>query len=151
MVPQINSVCKCTFFHLLIGRIRKYLDVRSVKLLVHALVLSRIDYANSLLFGLPKSLLVKLQRVQNAAARLIVGVGNTVKKLTTYFGVLRPNISAKEIWGCRNLCIVSQYEIIGVKYCEFKLEYKAIPAKFEPTTFDLAIRLDNHYTNLTYY
>ena len=48
------------FFHLtLIGRIRKYLDVRSVKSaksLVHALVLSRIDYANSLLFGLPMSL-----------------------------------------------------------------------------------------------
>jgi hypothetical protein len=38
-------------------------------------VLSRIDYANSLLFGFPKPLSVKLQRVQNAAARLIVGVG----------------------------------------------------------------------------
>jgi hypothetical protein len=64
------------FFHLtLIGRIRKYLDVRSAKSIVHALVLSRIDYANSLIFGLPKSLLVKLQRVQNKAARLIVGVG----------------------------------------------------------------------------
>ena len=70
-------------FHLtLIGRIRKYLDVRPVKSLVHALVLSRIDYANSLLFGLPQSLLVKLQRVQNAAARLIVGVGNTSIYLT---------------------------------------------------------------------
>jgi hypothetical protein len=76
MVPQVNSVCKCAFFHLtLIGRIRKYLDVRSAKSLVHALVLSRIDYANALLFGLPKSLLGKLQRVQNAAARLIVGIG----------------------------------------------------------------------------
>ncbi len=46
-----------------------------MKSLVHALVLRRIDYANSLIFGLPKSLLVKLQRVQNAAARLTVGVG----------------------------------------------------------------------------
>ena len=59
----------------LIGRIRKYIDVRSVNSLVHALILRRIDFANSLLFGLPKSLLVKLQRVQNAVARLIVGVG----------------------------------------------------------------------------
>ncbi len=76
MVPHVNSVCKCAFFHLtLIGRIRKYLDVRSAKSLVHALVLSRIDYANSLLFGVPKSLLGKLQRVKNVAARLIVGVG----------------------------------------------------------------------------
>jgi hypothetical protein len=46
-----------------------------VNSLVHALILSKIDFANSLLFGLPKSLLMKLQRVRNAAARLIVGVG----------------------------------------------------------------------------
>jgi hypothetical protein len=76
MVPHVNGICKCAFFHLtLIGRIRKYLDTKSAKSLVHALVLSRLDYANSLLFGLPKTLMVKLQRVQNAAARLVVGVG----------------------------------------------------------------------------
>jgi hypothetical protein len=76
MVPHVNSVCKCAFFNLtLIGRTRKNLDVRSAKSLVHALVLSRIDYANSLLFGVPKCLFGKLQWVQNAAARLIVGVG----------------------------------------------------------------------------
>ena len=57
------------------GRIRKYLDTKSAKSLVHALVLSRIDYANSLLVGLPKSQLGKLQRVQNAAVRLVVGAG----------------------------------------------------------------------------
>ena len=76
MVPHVNGICKCAFFHLtLIGRIRKYLDTKSAKSLVHALVLSRLDYANSLLFGLPKTLMVKLQRVQNAAARLVVGAG----------------------------------------------------------------------------
>ena len=76
MVPHVNGICKCALFHLtLIGRIRKYLDTKSAKSLVHALVLSRLDYANSLLFGLPKTLMVKLQRVQNAAARLVVGVG----------------------------------------------------------------------------
>ena len=76
MVPHVNGVCKSAFFHLtLIGRIRKYLDTKSAKSLVHALVLSRIDYANSLLVGLPKSQLGKLQRVQNAAARLVVGAG----------------------------------------------------------------------------
>ena len=36
------------------------------------LVLSRIDYCNSLLAGLPQSLVGKLQRVQNCAARLVV-------------------------------------------------------------------------------
>ena len=56
MVPQVNSVCKSAFFHLtLIGRMRKYLDVRSVNSLVHAIVLSKIDYANSLLFFYPSN------------------------------------------------------------------------------------------------
>ena len=38
----------------------------------HALVISRLDYGNSLLYGLPDLLLDKLQRAQNAAARVVV-------------------------------------------------------------------------------
>ena len=36
-----------------------------------ALVLSRLDYGSTVLFGLPQQLVDKLQSVQNAAARLI--------------------------------------------------------------------------------
>ncbi len=57
-----------------IGRIRRYLDKESTKRLVHALVLSRLDGCNSLLYGLPL-LLGKLQRVQNACARVILRRG----------------------------------------------------------------------------
>jgi len=39
--------------------------------LVVALVLSCLDYGNTVLFGLPQQLVDKLQSVQNAAARLI--------------------------------------------------------------------------------
>ena len=54
-----------------IGRLRKYLDTKSVERLIHAFVSSRLDYCNSLLYGLPANEIAKLQRVQNSAARLV--------------------------------------------------------------------------------
>ena len=49
MVTNINKVCSASHFYLHnIRRIRKFLSVESTKLLVHALVTSRIDYCNSL-------------------------------------------------------------------------------------------------------
>jgi len=42
--------------------------------LVMSFVISRIDYCNSVLVGLPVSALAPLQRLQNAAARLILGL-----------------------------------------------------------------------------
>ncbi|PFX34223.1 Ataxin-10 [Stylophora pistillata] len=49
----------------------KYLTNENLKLLVNALVISGLDYCNSILYGLPKRELNKVQRVQNTAARLI--------------------------------------------------------------------------------
>ena len=73
MVTNINKIChSASYFYLHnIRRIRKLLSVESTKLLVHALVTSRIDLCNSLWYGLPQTQLSKLQRVQNTAARLI--------------------------------------------------------------------------------
>ena len=71
---HINDLCKKAFFFInSIGRIRKYLPPDPLKRLVNALVISHLDYCNSLLYGLPSYELAKLQRVQNTAARLIVG------------------------------------------------------------------------------
>ena len=72
---QIQKTCKSGFFHLYnIRRIRKYLSQESARTLVHAFIIGRIDYCNSLLFGLSSAHLLKLQRLQNAAARLIFNV-----------------------------------------------------------------------------
>ena len=48
-----------------------YLSKESVRTLVHAFIIGRTDYCNSLLFGLPSVHLLKLQCLQNAAARPI--------------------------------------------------------------------------------
>ena len=39
--------------------------------LVHAFITSKVDYCNSLLYGVPKYLLLRLQRVLNCAARIV--------------------------------------------------------------------------------
>ena len=62
----------CTFGSESTFRIRKYLSQQSTETLVHAFITSRLDYCNGLLYGLPDCLLNKLQRVQNACARLIL-------------------------------------------------------------------------------
>ena len=55
-----------------IAKIRSYLSVDSVNKLCIALILSRLDYCNSLLADLPDKLMYKLQRIQNHAARLVL-------------------------------------------------------------------------------
>ena len=72
MENHIMAICKAAFYHLRnISRIRKYLSSQTAEMLVHAFVSSRLDYCNSLLYGLPKELLKKLQHVQNVALGLL--------------------------------------------------------------------------------
>jgi hypothetical protein len=73
MGRQVKSAAKSAFYHLrLIARIRRFLDQSATKALVHAFVMSRLDYCNSLYAGLPDKTIICLQRVQNAAVRLIL-------------------------------------------------------------------------------
>ena len=75
MLPHVNSVCKSAFYHLRnISRIRKLLSTKTTETLVHAFITSKLDHCNSLLYNVPRYVIVKkLQSVQNAAARLITG------------------------------------------------------------------------------
>ena len=69
---HVSNVCRSINFNLYsIGKIRKYLDRPTVEKLVNAIITSRLDYCNSLLFGILKELISQLQKRQNHAARII--------------------------------------------------------------------------------
>ncbi len=61
----------CQFALHNIRKIRPFLTQHAAPLLVQALVISRLDYCNALLSGLPSSTIKPLQIIQNAAARLV--------------------------------------------------------------------------------
>ena len=69
---KVTSTC---FFHL--RRLRKLsclFDIDARKRLVCALILTRADYCNSALVGLPDSAFARLQRVLHAAARFVLAL-----------------------------------------------------------------------------
>jgi hypothetical protein len=69
MDTHITRTCSTAFYYLYnIRRIRPYLSRRTTEILVHAFITSRLDYCNSLFYGIPSYQLHKLQRIQNAAA-----------------------------------------------------------------------------------
>ena len=69
---HISAVCSSCFYHMRDLRlIRRHLDLDSAKLLVTALVSSRLDYCNSLLYGVADIDLTRLQRVQNRLVHLV--------------------------------------------------------------------------------
>ena len=70
---QVNKVVSQCYMHVKnIGRIRNVLSKQQTEMLVHAVITGTMDYCNSLLINISKSNLYKLQKLQNAAARLVV-------------------------------------------------------------------------------
>ena len=70
-----------------IGRIRNILSNKHTDMLVHSVVSSRLDNCNSLFFNMKRENIFKLQKVQNAAARLVArkkkrdSVSSVIKEL----------------------------------------------------------------------
>ena len=54
-----------------VGRNRHILSDDDTETIVHSIVSSRLDYCNSLFYGVEKSVINKLQKLQNAAALTI--------------------------------------------------------------------------------
>ncbi|XP_066530386.1 uncharacterized protein [Hoplias malabaricus] len=68
-VTAVARSCRFSLFN--IRKIRPYLTQHATQLLVQTLVISRLDYCNALLTGLPACAVRPLQMIQNAAARLV--------------------------------------------------------------------------------
>ncbi|KAK3565551.1 hypothetical protein QTP86_011914 [Hemibagrus guttatus] len=66
-----NVTHSCRFLLYNIRRIRPFLSTQATQVLVQSLVISRLDYCNSLLAGLPLNAIRPLQMIQNAATRLV--------------------------------------------------------------------------------
>ena len=72
MSQHVSTVCRSVNYHIRsIGKIRKYIDYDTCHAAARALVLSRLDYCNSLLNCITQKDLIRLQKLQNNAARLI--------------------------------------------------------------------------------
>ena len=56
-----------------IAKIRQLVDKETCETMIQALVISRLDYCNSLLLGSTEALIGKLQKVQNMACCIVVG------------------------------------------------------------------------------
>ena len=72
LVPHVNMSVSTSFHQIRdLARVRRFLIQDAAATAVHAFVTSRIDYCNSLLYGLAHSTVAKLQHVHNSAARLV--------------------------------------------------------------------------------
>ena len=70
--PHVANICKTSFCHIrALRRIRKLLTISDIKTVATAVVSSRLDYCNSLLYGMTDCNINKLQRIQNSLARLV--------------------------------------------------------------------------------
>ncbi len=74
MKSHVSALCRRAYHELHgINCLRGSLNKEAAAAAVHAFVTSRIDNCNALLYGIPDCTLMKVQKVQNAAARTLTG------------------------------------------------------------------------------
>ena len=72
MKDPVRRICRSSYYQLRqLWTVRKSLSMESCEALIHAFVSSRLDYCNSLLYGINKLQFDMLQSVLHASARLI--------------------------------------------------------------------------------
>ena len=69
MKRHVSKTASTCFYHLRrLRQLRRRVDIDT------AFIFSRLDYCNAVLYGLPQSTIGPLQQVQNAAARVTLGL-----------------------------------------------------------------------------
>jgi len=72
---HVSHTAKACFYHLYrLRQLKRHVNVDVMKQLISAFVFSRLDYCNGILSGLLLATIAPLQGVQNAAARLALGL-----------------------------------------------------------------------------
>lgn len=70
MDAHVENIRRVGYYQLrLIRSARPFLDLPTTRVLVHSLVISRIDYYNSFLFGSPFTMVQRLQQLHNSLFR----------------------------------------------------------------------------------
>jgi len=74
MADHVTAVCKAGYYQLRqLREVVQSLTSKAAKSLDNAFISNCLDYCNSLLYGITDTQLQRLQLVQNAAARLVIG------------------------------------------------------------------------------
>jgi Reverse transcriptase (RNA-dependent DNA polymerase) len=75
MANHVNTLCRTCFYELRqIRVIRRNLSHEAAITLVHSFIMTRLDYCNSILVGLPLFRIRQLQSVLNCAARVVANL-----------------------------------------------------------------------------
>ena len=70
-IVQVKKNCFSTLRN--ISKIRYLVSRDNLKTIVNSLIVSCLDYCNVLYYGIRQSLLIQLQRIQNAASKIVMG------------------------------------------------------------------------------
>ncbi len=141
----------CRFALYNIRKIRPFLSEQAAQLLVQALVLSRLDYCNALLAGLPACTIKPLQLIQNAAARVVF---NEPKKahvtplfIRLHWLPIAARIKFKVLiclqdhnWHCTNIPKLASSNLCALQklaFCKWTTSCGAIPKRYQITLTDL--------------
>ena len=112
MKQHVNKAASACFYHLRrLRQLKRHVSQDTLRQLVSAFILNRLDYCNSLL--LPSSTIAPLQRVQNAAARVVLGLSprdSSVMHSRHYTGC--PFITGSS---SRSRCSCTMHSLAGVQ------------------------------------